>query len=314
MQLAKVVLLGPQRLQPTLNLAVDSLGVRGRIGAITAGWEEREAEDDELAAHLGGRTLNLRLHARGQDVAARDPELFVAARARNDALRAIHEIYQLRLAHELAAATELVKRELAEPRHAHLAAECEAAIDSVRRLDTFHAQRIAAIHREFEEETRLNERPAVALHRRELAQVLHEVDCVCVAGGHVGRLMQHLRLFNVFGILPQMPVIGWSAGAMVLGERIVLFHDSPPQGSGNAEVYDTGVGLCRGVVPLPHAGKRLKLDDPVRVRLMARRFRGSICAALDPRTRMDWTGRRWRGHPGTLRLREDGTLSEVSAA
>lgn len=314
MRRSKVVLLGPQRLQPTLIFAVESLGVHGRIAAVTAGWEEREAEDDELSAHLGGRTINLRLYARGQDVSARDPELFQAVRARSDALRTIHEIYQLRLTHELSAANELLRRELDDPSHAYLSAECEAAIEAVRRLDAFHAQRMGEIYREFEERWMPFERPAVALHRRELALILQEVECLCVAGGHVGRLMQHLRLFGLFGILPEIPVIGWSAGAMVLGERIVLFHDTPPQGTGNAEVYDVGVGLCRGVVPLPHASKRLQLGNLCRVRLMARRFRGSLCAVLDPRTRLDWTGRRWRGDTGTLRLCEDGTLAEVNAA
>ena len=64
----RVILLGPQRLHPTLIHAVDSLGVRGRIAAVTAGWEEREGEDHELSAHLGGRSFNLRIWERGEDV------------------------------------------------------------------------------------------------------------------------------------------------------------------------------------------------------------------------------------------------------
>src|SRR5262245_44904473 len=120
---AKVVLLGPQRLQPTLDRCVESLGVRGRIAAVTAGWEEREGEDQELSEHLGGRTLNLGLWERAQDVRQRDPELFQATRERNDTLRGIHEIYQLRLSHEVECAIELLRREQAEPERDFLRAE-----------------------------------------------------------------------------------------------------------------------------------------------------------------------------------------------
>ncbi len=45
---------------------------------------------------------------------------------------------------------------------------------------------------------------------------------------------------------------------MVVCETVVLFHDSPPQGAGNAEVLDAGLGLARGVIALPHARRRLR--------------------------------------------------------
>ena len=314
MQRPKVVLLGPQRLHPTLNLAVASIGVQGRIAAITAGWEERESEDQELSAHLGGRTINLRLWERASDVAQRDPELLRGWRARIDTLREIHDIYKLRLGHEMECARELLQREEKDPTRELVVAECEGAIDAVRRLDAFHLERIRAVHEEFAELWRPHERDSVARHRREIAGILHEVECLCVAGGHVARLLDHLRLFGIFGLVPEMPVIAWSAGSMALGDRVVLFHDAPPQGPGNAEVFEVGIGLYRGLVPLPHASKRLKLGDPLRVKLMARRFRPAICAVLDPKTRLDWNGRRWQGEHGTLRMCESGALAEVNAA
>jgi hypothetical protein len=314
MQRSKVVLLGPQRLQPTLNLAVASLGVHGRIAAITAGWEEREAEDEELSAHLGGRTINLRLWERMADVARRDPELLAALRARNDSQREMHELYRLRLGHAMECGRELLRRELQSPDRELVAAETESELEAVRELDRFHLERSRAIHAEFTERHRPNERDAVARHRRELAAILHDVEAVCVAGGHVARLADHLRLFGVFELTPELPVIAWSAGSMALCDRIVLFHDRPPHGPGHAEVWDVGIGLFHGVIPLPHATKRLELADPLRVRMMARRFRPALCVALDPRTRLDWNGRRWRGAPGTLRLAESGSLAEVGAA
>jgi hypothetical protein len=70
-----LTLLGPQRFTPTLGEAVARAGVTGRLASVTAGWQEREAEDLELHEHLGERTENLMLYARSEDVLARDPEL-----------------------------------------------------------------------------------------------------------------------------------------------------------------------------------------------------------------------------------------------
>ena len=56
---SSVVWLGPQRFRPSVAAALDALGVDGPIAVVTAGWQEREAEVDELDAHLGGRAVPL---------------------------------------------------------------------------------------------------------------------------------------------------------------------------------------------------------------------------------------------------------------
>ena len=66
-----LTLLGPQRFTPTLGEAVARAGVTGRLASVTAGWQEREAEDLELHEHLGERTENLMLYARSEDVLER---------------------------------------------------------------------------------------------------------------------------------------------------------------------------------------------------------------------------------------------------
>src|SRR5947207_8912415 len=58
----EVVLLGPQRLKPTLVQAFRDLRVEGPVAAVTAGWEEREEEIDELSEHLARPVENLSLH------------------------------------------------------------------------------------------------------------------------------------------------------------------------------------------------------------------------------------------------------------
>lgn len=308
--MSEILLLGPQRLRPTLGTALDSLEVDGAIVAVTAGWQEREDEVEELDAHLGRGTTNLRLYRRSEEVFERDRELFEALRRRQDRLRELQDLYRLRLAHALDAAGELMRRD-GDP--ALLEPERQSALDAVRRLDAHHVGRTLEIHAEFEARWRPGDREEVARRRRELAAVLEEASVLLVAGGHVAVLLNRMRLFDIQTLARGKAVAAWSAGAMALGERVVLFHDSPPHGGGNAEILDTGLGLHRGLVPLPHAKRRLRLGDPVRVASLARRFTPSRCVALDEGAFLRWNGTRWLAAPGVLCLDPDGSLSEMVA-
>jgi hypothetical protein len=305
-----VVLLGPQRLAPTIAPTLDALGIRGRIAAITAGWQEREGEDDELDEHLGKKSFNLRLYHRTHVVFSRDPELSQALHRRQNRLQELQRLYSVRLRHGLDAVQELRGR-----RESDLAASAaEDAMAAVRMLDAEHLERMAEVHREFEAGIHLEERDGVMAERREIAARLAEASVVAVAGGHVAVLLNRLRLFDIVSMLDGKPVVAWSGGAMVTGERIVLFHDSPPQGPGYAEVLESGLGLHRGLVPFPHARRRLRLHDPDRVVLVARRFRPAVCVAMDDRDRIDWEpGRGWRAPGGIGHLREDGTVDRIRA-
>jgi hypothetical protein len=279
---------------------------------ITAGWEEREAEDLELGEHLGRHVENLGLHHRADDVLHHDPALFEALRARRDRLTELQRLYRIRLRHLGPAAEALLRREappdLIEP-------EREAAFDNLRALDAHHLRRIHDIQDEFRSQWHLSQHGHLVHHRGELSEILARVDALCIAGGHVGILYNRLWLFDLLGILPPtLPVAAWSAGAMAISERIVLFHDSPPQGRGFAEVLGPGVGLCPGVVPLPHASRRLRLDDPVRVQLLTRRFPTSACVALDEGAKLTWDGISWTAAEGTRVLGLDGIPTEMHAA
>lgn len=310
-QARRVFLLGPQRLEPILKETLRSAGVAGRLAVVTAGWEEREHEHQELAEHVGGDVVNLSVFERVEDVFRRDPELLAAMRNRHDRLRKVQELYRLRLSHALDAARALLARDedpgLIDP-------EREDAFESARRLDEQHVRRVHEVNAEFEERWRPAEREHVVRHRREVRQLLRGAAALCVAGGHVAILLNRMRALDVIGAAGELPVFAWSAGAMVMAERIVLFHDNPPQGAGFAEVLEAGFGLCPGIVPLPHAGRRLRLEDAGRVQLLARRFPGSLCVALDPRSRVDWDGTRYELHPGTRRLEVDGAVREPEVA
>lgn len=305
-----VTLLGPQRLQPTLVQEVDRLGIDGPVAIVTAGWQEREDEDEELRRHLGREVVNLRLHQRLERVFKADPDLFQAHRERQNRLRAMQQLYRYRLDFALEPARELLLRqgdaEFLDP-------ERRAAIDALRDLDQRQLERIREVHEEFRRRYTPLERPAIASHRRRIQRQLRGVAAVGIAGGHVAVLVNRMRLFGVAELFGELPIIAWAAGAMALTDRIVLFHDSPPQGMGNPEVLDEGLGLAPGVVVLPHANRRLNLEDPARVEILARRFAPAICVPFDggePAFR--WRGTYWTWRPETRRLTTEGRVVHES--
>lgn len=305
-----VTLLGPQRLAPNVNQTLHDLGVRGPIAAITAGWEERELEDDELAEHCGGRTRNLELWERCERAFDVDRELREILWKRHDRLTSMQRLYRLRLNHGMDAANAL----LDQTEDADLVAEeFSCAIEAVRRLDQEHQDRVAEIHAAYEAEIDAPHRPSLVPHRLEVAKILRDSGALAIAGGHVSVLMNRLRLFGIFeGSADDLPVIAWSAGAMVLGEQVVVFHDSPPQGQGYAEVLGPGLARHRGALPFPHARRRLMLDDTARVTVLARRFAPLLPVPMDEGARIDWNGAQWCFSPNTRLLGTDGTVRAAS--
>ncbi len=272
-----VVLLGAQRFDSTLGSVVRRLECEGPIALITAGWREREDEDEPLRSHLACETVNLRLYHRTEDVFARDPELAKAHRAKQTKLRHKQDFYRIRLAHELAA--NHVIRQRQAPAEV-LAEEDEASISAIRALDAYHLAQCQRVNAEYEAAMQPYARPVIQEHREELQELLAPCQAIAISGGHVAALLNRMRLFGIRGLIDGQAVFAWSGGGMVVSDRVVLFHDSPPQGRGASEILAEGLGLASGVVPLPHPDIRLRLDDPERVGVLARRFAPAKCLAL----------------------------------
>jgi len=272
------IMLGPQSPRANLKNAIDSLSFNGPIVTITAGWRDSEAETDELQAEIGIPIEDLNLYHQAEKIFALEPELHALQRDRRDKLLELQRLYRIRLTPSMAAARRLL-REKGEPNLLRL--EQRAAISQVRALDRHHVRRISAIHQDFD-----TRRAALAISsattlRQTIQRKLADSALVLIAGGHVAVLINRIRLFRLADVLAQKPIIAWSAGAMVLGERIVLFHDDAPQGKRDAEVLDTGLGIVRNIIPLPHAKSRLDWSNRTRMALFSRRFAPAICCTLD---------------------------------
>jgi hypothetical protein len=96
-------------------------------------------------------------------------------------------------------------------------------------------------------------------------------------------------VLHLFHVAPSVPatVIAWSAGAMALTEQVVLFHDYVPHGVAQTEVSGEGLGVLHDLVLLPHARRRLRVEDQVRMSVLARRFEPARCLVLDDGVRVD---------------------------
>jgi hypothetical protein len=248
---------------------------------------------------------DLRLYERAEAVFTQDPDLRAAHRERQTALRRLQDLYRVRLAHAKAAARELFASNDASEamRDAR-----RSAVAAIRRLDAEHLRAIERLHARHAERWSRHERPVLARQFDEIERAVEHARTICIAGGHVAVLLSRLRLFGIERLLASRPVVAWSAGAMAISERVVLFHDHPPQGAGNAELFEAGFGLVRGAVFLPHASTRLALSDATRVALLARRLSPAACLTLDDGTFLHSRRGELRAARGCLRLTRGGRV------
>ena len=303
-----VTLLGPQR-TPTVTRVLRSLAIEGRVATVTAGWREREPDDAELNEVLDGRAVNLRLFRRWLDVQERDPDFAAAYRRLRRVLDEVQETYLVRLDYALRA-VEAIRH--TGPKGLRRDDSITDAIEGVRELDEQHLNAVGEIQIEFYEAWIPHDRPVVAEHRADVKRLMVDTGALVITGGHLDVLLSVLHLFNIAAVL-RTPVIAWSAGAIALTDRIVLFHDRAPQGPGNAEVYGRGVSVVRGIVALPHARARLLLDDVHRMSVFARRFAPARCVLLERAARVD-TDSDGTCPAGTRILGQNGRVQTVEAS
>ena len=299
-----VILLGPQNGDADVGRVLREQGVSGSVALVTAGWQEREADDAALIEALGLPAVNLRLHARAEEVFAADQPLVEAWKARQELLRHLQDFYRVRLDYIDDAARAISVR-LVEPEL--LAQEWQVSVDLFRQLDRDHLERCVAIHAAFEERWLLGERPVIARHRREVGAIVGDAAALVIAGGHVASLLNRMKLFDVVGLAAGKTLCAWSAGAMVLTDRIVLFHDHPPFGKAIAQVLDAGFALAPDLVVLPDPDRRIRLDDKLGIARFAQRMAPSTCVAMGRGARIVFE----RGRPMRASAIKLATTGEV---
>lgn len=280
---APTVLLGPQSDYGDVRDALDRMGVDGTVALVTAGWQEYERDDDALAEAIGRPTVNLALHERSEKVFGRDPALGDGLSERQYHLKRLQQFYRIRLEFCDEAARAIAVR--------HVDAELldeEAAISvgAFRHHDETHVARCLMVRSTFAQRLQPHERPAVVDHMRDIASILSDCAALVIGGGQVASLINRLKLFRVIEAAAHLPVVAWSAGAMTLTDRVVLFHDFRPNESTVSEVLEHGLGRCPGIVVLPNASRRVDLDDHEGISRFAMRFAPARCFTLDAGDRL----------------------------
>jgi len=269
-----IVLLGPQHAEPSVPRILKELGVTS-CAMVTAGWQEREGEQG-VVADVGVPSVELSLHTRADEVFAKDKELQAAYKARQTKLKLMQDFYRVRLDHNEKAMRAISVRSASKDL---LDEEFAASIELIRTIDRDHLDRCRAAHQAFDDHW--PQRPLVAKHVAQIKDAIAKTGALVIAGGHVAVLLNRLRLFDVISLAGDRPIIAWSAGAMALTERVVLFHDDPPHGTAISEILDVGLGLVKDIVVLPEPRLRLHLYEQSRVAEMAQRYSPARCIAMD---------------------------------
>ncbi|MFP5347889.1 MAG: hypothetical protein ACLGIA_12800, partial [Actinomycetes bacterium] len=189
-----VTILGPQR-WPTVDQVVSELPADARLATVTAGWREREPDDAELQALLGGRGVNVGLFGRWLEVQDRDPELAVAHLEHRAVVDELNRLYVVQVEAALRALYEVMN--VSEDRPRTRDAAFEDALTVVRTVDELHLSRLRSAQEDFFGAWHPEDRPVLAEHRDAVRDILQGSAAVVVAGGHVDVLLQVLHIFHV---------------------------------------------------------------------------------------------------------------------
>lgn len=278
------------------------------VAVISAGWQEAEGDIEELHTLIERPLVDLMLYRRAEEVMNRTPVLQQAGRWRQEQLQELQRLYRLRLKHLLRAARAVLGGDGNEEM---LKLETRHAISQVRALDRHHLRRLRGVHDEYAGLAGNHESDVLDGHIDGLSAKLAQVSTVVITGGNLPVLLNRLRLFGMESLLDGKHIVAWSAGAMALAERIVLFHDNAPQGRRDAEIFDYGLGLTGNFVWLPDARRRLQDNRQTRLALFSRRFAPARCITLDNGTQVELDGDRVVKAHGAQSITRRGKFSLV---
>lgn len=299
-------MLGPQR--PTGNLpeVVRAAGVRGPVALISAGWRYDEDRDEPLRAELGLPVHNLKIYDAYQEIEREAPDLARAHGRKQAALQRAKAQYRSALRPAMEGCFAILAED-PSPESPWFA----AAVAHLRRLDELFLAETDRLHRQFREEAHPLRHPIVRFVRAQAADVLKGCEALLIAGGHVAILRNRLHFFGLEELLGRRPVFAWSAGAMVLGERVWLYHDRSARGRGSMELLDRGFGLVTGVELFPHAHERLMLEDRDVMKVLAARVAPNRVVGLENGAVLG-PGGVPAGPAGLVYVGADGAVEEAS--
>ena len=306
------LLLGPQRPVVNLGSAMTQTGIGGGpIAVISAAWQEAEGDIDDIRSHVGNELFSLPIYHHADELFAADKPLRDAYRERQDLLIEQQNMYRLRLRQLTIAAREILR---VEGNVSAIAEERRHAISQLRALDRHHLRQVNKIYDRYKEKFDTEKNNHLAQHVAAIEKELERCETVLITGGNVVVLMNRLQLFGLGNHLVRKNIVGWSAGAMVLCDRIVLFHDRMPQGRRDPEVMCNGLGIVPSTVLLPDARNRVRSKELVRSSLFSRRFAPATSLTLDNESMLLIQGGKVQHSKSVRHIARDGRFARVKVA
>jgi hypothetical protein len=280
----RIHILGSQKPNNNINTAIQLFCPKGDIAVISAGWRYDECELQTLQTLVKRKIRHIPLYEWFDGLGSIEPELAGLHRMRQRRILAYKKTYQIHLDSALESWIQIQKLHRADPT-TYQEDESDAC-KRVQEVDKQCMRRLTTIKNDFAAigQPWLHE-TAFPLHQQ-IAEVLERCSALIITGGHVAILRNRLAFFGLEELLSKFlldgkQIFAWSAGAMCLTDKIVLFHDSPPWGQGRTEILDSGMGLLPRTVLLPNASSRLDLQNPNRIERLARRFAPNISVCLE---------------------------------
>jgi hypothetical protein len=309
---ARMLLLGPQRPVQNLGRTFAAGGFpEGPVAVISAGMQEAEGYNDHIQEAIGRPLVDLELYQRAEQLLHKDSQFHEAYRTRQEQFMELQRLYRRRL-RPLALAVRDIYRTQGDA--ALLAPERRHALSQLRALDQHHLNRIEQIHSEFEAKYGPDSYDPLAENTADIAHKLSQCGSLLITGGNVIILVNRMRMFGLGKMLPDRPLVAFSAGAMVLTDRIILFHDRTPQGRRDPEVLSAGFGILPGYLFFPDAERRLRVGDKMRTGLLKLRMSPDVCLALDNGSAAEFEGTRLLAAENIRLVNRSGQLEQVEAA
>ncbi|MCB9677124.1 MAG: Type 1 glutamine amidotransferase-like domain-containing protein [Alphaproteobacteria bacterium] len=138
--------------------------------------------------------------------------------------------------------------------------------------------------------------------RGELVRKILQSNVIVLPGGSPSMLLIGFRFFQLEGVLTEAlrrgtSFFGTSAGAMVLGRRVVIFHDHREPRE-EFQLLENGVRLVEGLQIFPHCTDRVQTEDPANLAYLAARFNDRFCVGLNAGSVLELVPERgrWRAH------------------
>ena len=317
---APVYILGPQSSTANLPQAIQRFAPDGSLALISAGWRHGESEYDALTRDLKRPINLLPLYSWFDELGTIEPELSLRSKTRQQYIKTYKTAYRLQLHSALGLWTRM--QELADQHPVVHQEDVRDALGFVRKIDERAIERLNQIRADFADLETPWKHPSVQPMYAQIKETLEQSAALLIAGGHVALLRNRMYFFGLHQLIQSFleagkPVFAWSAGAMAITNRIILYYDDPPFGKGVPEVLDNGIGNIPHLILLPHAKTRLRIKNRHRIQQFAQRFAPDICITLENGALLSWKDNFMRNigvKDSSMRICQDGTLQSWEVA